>query len=295
MITKLIQLFLALTLLVAPAFPRLQVNQFAGFSSSEMNSYELFNWYTRVRDNGGTVDNASVQVARSLLANMRPRSYWPKLLYIYPFLGTNLAAARVPLKYQGLGGTAIAANNNFVNGDFTFSTGLQGNGSTKYLAPGFSPGQLGTSGNGGYGWWENNYSAAGSGTEVIGSYSNPNTERYSLDLRAALQIIFWGNPSNNANNVSAAGGNGDFYGQRSGATSREIFKNGTSVGTNTTSDSASGVSDRVVYIFACNATPVTVWAGRCACAYFTDGTLTTQEVADLHNDLQNYLITPTGR
>jgi hypothetical protein len=62
------------------------------------------------------------------------------------FCGTGLAAALTPL-YRSSSplvafGGATDTNNNFVSGDFSESSGLKGDGSTKHLTTGFNPSNL---------------------------------------------------------------------------------------------------------------------------------------------------------
>ena len=129
----------------------------------------------------------------------------------------------------------------------------------------------------------------------MGSYGSASGTRFVLDLRSNLRSFRWGGPANAPGDTTAAG-NGHYYGQRSSATLRELFFNASSLGTNTTSDSASESGLNKIQLLACNENgPQLHWNGRCAVAYLTDGTLTSGEVATLHSVLSTYLITPTGR
>lgn len=281
---------LILTLAVsAPA--QLCVNGLVGFGASNIDP-EVNLWRQRVVAAGGTFTSSSIGIATTLMRELRSRSYNKKIIYLLPLLGGNLAAARVPLRDTL--GVGIAANSGYVDADFSESTGLANpTAAAKYLDSGIKPSQLGSSNNGGIGWWENNW-GNGTNTLPMGCYSADSVDRFVLDLRSTTTFFMWGDPSNNAQNaVSTA--NADYYGQRSAANSRALYKNGTSVATNTASDSAPGSSDQTIWIGKANDGVARYWQGRCACAYLTDGTLTTAEVSDLHSLLQTYLITPTGR
>lgn len=272
----------------------LLVNQLTGFGASELNYY-MNSWRFRANAASGTIDNTSSIIARNLLSQLQRKSYFTKIKYIYPFLGRNLAAARTPLIYAGLGGTTVAANINFVEADYSLSTGIQGNGSTKLLNTGVLPSQLGTSNNGGFGWIETNINFTGSTTETMGCDNSDGSQRFVIDLRSTEEFGGWGLGANFAR-ISIPATNGRYYFQRSSATLRELFKNGSSVVTNLTSDAASGANNRIIYLFGNNRLPsAQCWKGRGACAYFTDGTLSSADVADLDQTLVDYLMIPTGR
>ncbi len=258
---------------------------------------EVQQWRTAIVNQSGYLDRDSLRLANNLMAQLQGQSYRSKIVFLLPLLGRNtLNATRsfcVPL--IDTIGTHITSAVSLVDADFSESTGLQGDGSGKRIDLSIKPSQLGSGSNGGLGFWENNIDFTGSGTEVIGCYGDAGSSRFVLDLRSTRKFFSWGSPGNLAGPLTAST-NGHYYGQRSSATSRELFFNGSSIGTDTTSDAAAGVSDSIIQIMGCNENgPQTFWKGRCAVAYLTDGTLTSGEVADFHTLLQTYLITPTGR
>lgn len=253
---------------------------------------EYTTWRNAVIANGGTFGANSEAWALALIVALEAKSYSAQVVYLLPLLGSNLQAAVVPLRDSI--GAGNATNHNFVGGDFNEAQGLQGNGSTKYLDSNVKPSQLGSSANGGLGFWENNI-VTGANSEPMGCYNTAGSNRFVLDLRASLRSFRWGSPGNSAGDGSAST-NGNFYGQRSSAVLRELFFAGASLGTNTTSDATTGSSDQNIFIVGSNesGTP-TPWPGRCACAYMTDGTLSPADAADLDTLLSTYLIGPTGR
>lgn len=295
-IKRLLFVLLVVSLTSTPASSRLQVNQLNGFGGSVGYSLELTYWVNRVRANGGTLDNNSINIARNLIGQMKGRSYWPKLKYLYPFLGADYIAAMCPLKHQFAAGTDILSNSNFVAGDWSISTGFQGNGTNKRFITNFSPASLGTSNSGGFGWWENSVNYSGGVFNVVMGILASGGTGYYLFIDPSSVGFGWGAAGTDNAASAVAGSNGDYYGQRVNASLREHYRNGTLDATNTNTNSASTAGELPIQLFGFNVTAgVQYWAGRCACTYFTDGTLTAQEVTDLHNDLQNYLITPTGR
>lgn len=249
-------------------------------------------WATTVRANGGGFENNSMAIASGLIRVLQARSYYLKIRYLLPMLGRGIGAARAPL--IDVLGVGSPTNSSFVDGDFSQSTGLQGNGSSKYLTTSIKPSQLGATNNGALGWWENNINLSGN-VEPIGCYDTGGGERYVLDLRSGFKAFSWGSFANNAS-LSTASTNGHYYGQRASSTSRTIYFNGVSVGTNTNSDTSSGAADRSIIIVGCDeAGTITPWPGRCAMAYLTDGTMNADEIADFDSVIRTCLLGPTGK
>lgn len=249
-------------------------------------------WANAVQANGGGFEANSLSIATNLLKVLQTRAYYPKIKYLLPMLGRGIGAARAPL--IDVLGVGSATSVSFVDADFGQATGLQGNGSSKYLNSLVKPSQLGSSNNGGLGYWENNISLAGN-VEPIGCYNSAATNRYTIDLRnIPIRSFRWGTPGNAPTDLVTPT-NGHYYGQRASATSRALYFNGASIATNTTSDATSGASDTNIAIVGALVPAATPWPGRCAMAYLTDGTLDGAEAADFDSLLRAYLFAPTGR
>src|SRR5690606_9772595 len=88
-------------------------------------------WANRVIAAGGTFEADSVNIALALHGNLQNKSFYTKIIYLMPFLGGNLAAARVPLIDRL--NVGIATNVNFSDGDFSQSSGLTSNGANERL------------------------------------------------------------------------------------------------------------------------------------------------------------------
>ncbi len=248
------------------------------------------NWAKTVTTNGGGFENNSLIIASHLIRVLQVKSYYPKIKYLLPMLGVGIGAARAPL--IDVLGVGSSTSNNFIDGDFSQNTGLQGNGSNKWLDTTIKPAQLGSSNNGAYGWWENNINLSGN-VEPVGCYSSGGAERYVLDLRSSFKVFSWGNFGNNGGQGTAAT-NGHYYGQRASATSRTLYFNGTSVGTNANNDTSSGANDTNIRFVGSNGGDP-AWPGRCAVAYLTDGTLTSDEIVNLDEVLRSVLMIPSGK
>lgn len=245
---------------------------------------------------GGLINASSQAIANGLSRGIANSSFNAKMIWLLPLLGQNLIAGRFPLR-DTLNVGAVA-NTAFTDEDFIQGLGLQGNGTTKILDTGIQNIDLNNQGagdaRGGLGYWENNIDFGGTSKEPMGVYNAGLTTRYVLDLRSTFQAFRWGVPPSAAQQSTTAV-NGHYYGQRSSATSREIFLNGLSIATNSSADlTDAGVSN--IKLMGCNqGGSLVYWKGRCAVSYMTDGMLSSAQVVELHSILQTYLITPTGR
>jgi hypothetical protein len=245
---------------------------------------------------GGKMTKESPIWATNFLVAITGSSYYSKIVYLLPMLGGNLQAGITPLiDTLNIG---VPTNTNFVDADFNEQTGLKGNGTNKILDSKIRGDQLGVSNNAGIGYWENEIDFGGSAVEPMGMYkegASPDN-RFVLDIRATVRAFRWGAASTYAYD-NIAPGNSNFYGQRSGSTSRTIYVDGVSKATNTTDDSANGAADNTIRMLGCKEGPygTVYWKGRFAVAYMTDGTLTSTEILDLHNAINTHLISAPGK
>lgn len=262
----------------------------ATFGVGTLSAYDV--WLARIAQAGGAVTERSKVLAYRFIESGQNYSFYGKIIYLLPLLGANIEAATVPL--IDVLNRGPATNSGFTSSDFSETSGLSNpTEAAKYFDTGVKPSELGSSNNGGLGWFEKAI-GLGSGVEPLGCYSTGG-QRFVIDLRSTLQNFRWGTASNGAGNTSS-GASAHYYGQRSASNSRAIYRDAAQVGsTNTMSDTASGASDATIFVMGVNASPKTYWKGRCACAYMTAGNLTTQEITDLHTFLNDFLITPTGR
>lgn len=265
---------------------------------------EVTTWSDAVGAISGTnsrPNTRSTWLAQNLIMALKDTAYNSKIVYLLPMFGQSFAAAQTPLR-DALGkGSATNVANAFLAGDFSEATGLQGNGTSKALDSLIKPSELGTSNNGGIGYWENNIAFDGTTVYLFaGCHDVAGTNYYSVGgWSAALKAnMNWGLPANGVSDVSTTATNGHFYCERSGATAREIYKNGVSLGTNTTSDAAANANAETMAIVGLKAGSTHAFYffhGRCAVAYFTDGTMGATNAAAFDTLLRTYLFTPTGR
>lgn len=276
------------------------------FKRSNPPHSDALNWQSEVASAGGTLEVDSFTIANNLVTAMSERSYFDKLLYLAPFLGADINAARVPLIKRVAFGAYAMTNNGFVDGDFDQSTGVTGDG-TSYFSANFPCGNLwdhaAKGGDGrafGFGWYLNGF-VSGGNYEVMGAAGiGGNDTRFILNFQAGSEGLMAGFPLNGNSYVSRlnAPTDGNYYGQRKETNERKLFKDGVLIATSTTAGATLNSPDPNIELFAtfyANGSTRSVVNDGCFCAYMTDGDLTDAEVDELNDDLDTYLIIPTGR
>jgi len=235
----------------------------------------------------------------NLIVNIR-QQFGTKIVYLSPFLGDSnegflhcVLPLRDSLAKGGPTTTAGAAS-------WTEATGLQSDGTVSIFDTKIKASELGTSNAGGMGYWELNIAFDGSGDAGLpaGAFNSATTEFYGINAAAsgAKAGCHWGLFANEALDSSAAATNGHFYAERSSSTSRKIYKDGSLLATNTTSDTSSGAADKTMAYLGYNSTSgFGKWHGRCGVFYLTDGTLGDSGAAAFDTFLRAYLFTPIGR
>lgn len=106
---------------------------------------EAIDWANRVRRNGGEVSAQTLAAVNQFCADIDAARIRDKIFRLNLFVGSNLSACLVPLflgpSLAGIRyGNATDINVNFVAADYSEagpSSGLSGNGSTKYLNTGY--------------------------------------------------------------------------------------------------------------------------------------------------------------
>lgn len=260
----------------------------------------------RIVSLGSTISNLSLKRADLLLRAIKAKAYGNKIMYLLPLLGNGILAATVPLR-DALN-VGPANNINFVDADFNEQDGLQGDGSTKAFdtlikSSQIARGWAGGSASGGLGYFENNYKPNDTNSDVIGSVGwtvSSFTSIFVIQLFTTRPKFCWGSGSNVTPDVTPRG-NGHYYGQRPIRTLRKLYFNGVSIASNTTADDGSAaLNDPPMAVLGVTTglgqPPSLVCSGgRCALAYFTDGSLADADVTDFDTLIRSFLIQPLGR
>lgn len=259
---------------------------------------ETIAWAAGIVAAGGTVTTQEKDWADALILAIQGASYGSKIIWLNPFLGSNIIAARMPLRdTRGVGIMGSVGSSPFVDADCGNAVGIQ-NPTEKnaFLSTLIGSDNLksGDSSSGGMGFYERNW-GNGTGTEPMGCYNAAATGRYVIDLRPTLQRFRWDSPTGSQAGPATTAGSKHYYGQCIGSTNTtQIYADGASLGSDGTSTSAG--TNEPIYVMGCrypSSSPP--YKGRCAVAYLTDGTFSSGDVAAFHTLLGTYLITPTGR
>lgn len=257
---------------------------------------ETSTWITRiVAINAPSQPNTrSVWIATNLARQLLAASYSAKVVWLMPFLGSDLTSARVPIRDSLAKGAAT-----FTGLSYSEGSGLTSNGINQWFDSLIKPSELGASNSGGMGVWvisapDNTGTAGGT---FAGYTTTANASYFSiLGLPTINGLFTWGAPANGTSYSATAATTGNFYGERSSSTSRQLFKNGSSIGTNTTSDTASQAADYTIHFLGLNTIGSgTSYKGIIGYAALTDGTLGPTDASAFHTLISNYLIAPSGR
>lgn len=96
---------------------------------------ETSSWISRAEIAGGVVSINTRFAIQQFVASLKSASLWTKLQEIGVFAGSNLSSALVKLKYVT---APNLVNSNFVAADYTETTGLAGDGTSKRLDTGYN-------------------------------------------------------------------------------------------------------------------------------------------------------------
>jgi hypothetical protein len=211
---------------------------------------------------------------------------WGKFQRINPLLG-GLAGAVVPLTYSI--GNSLDTLTNFVSGDYGDTTGLTGNGSNKYLN---TTAALADPSTGAFGWYLRNSMDTSATRIPMGCRTSTQTYR-ALQATTPNYTCTWGTNAG-ASTVAGAMPTGCWHLDRSSASRLDLYLNGTSVASRTTS-TTTGVIPWTIYAYAQNDTgTATGYADASLGIYWISATLTATQAAALSTIVTNYM-TALGR
>lgn len=216
-------------------------------------------WVGRVVAAGGTVSSGTQSAALTFLQAIYAANLRGVFLRLNLFAGDSLTAALIPLfRASSYGapvvGNALDTNINFVSGDYSESTGLKGNGSSKYLSTGVTTESLpiaisvhlaasGTS-----------ISTSGAAT-LVGSFDGTAASLCSMEssitVSGSSRTAFRSGTFTDGQFpvVTPSGTESHVVGTRTSATAAALYRGGSSVATSTTRTVAS-VSARSLHVFA---------------------------------------------
>lgn len=263
---------------------------------------DALDWRNRVIANGGSVSAATLKAVdtfcRSIVTNnLRDRFYRLNL-----FAGDNLSAALVPL-FRGPSLTGTQTGNTtdtnvgpFVSGDYSLTSGLQGNGSTKWLDTGLSADGLDTLATGHVAAGFTDAAPSTTGVGIIGATITSGQRYGLLTLGGTIPETrgFWGGTASTDRATLAHVANNHVLASRVSATDLTLYREGTTTNTFSTSITP-GASSAPLGVFAilgaagARNTSFNVYAGRIM-SYSIGRSMTASQVAAYHTALEAFRV-----
>ena len=221
---------------------------------------EAVDWASRVTTNGGTVTTNTLAAVSKFCADIQAAGIRDRFYRLNLFCGNELEAALVPL-YRAerlaasVRGNTTDTNNNFVAADFNntgSSSGLKGNGTTKFLNTGLNANSL-TASDSHMGFGLRATQTGASAYKTLGGAFDTSTRSFEMSVRRDF-------PQNNCFFTrfnSATDSAGEFV-QSSSLNVGDVlmaypsfYRNGTQAGAQATTSQNYG-SAHSIYIFALN-------------------------------------------
>lgn len=243
-------------------------------------------FFARVVTNGGTIGTTAKNAVNDFVLAAKANGYWSKLTRINLIVGDQLAAALTPLKVGG--GSDPETNNNFVSGDYTQSTGLTGNGSTKWLNTGLA---MASYTNAHMAVYAGGLETSGD-TASMGEYAGSGASGMILNnyVSAWGARAFRGGNINQTSSAQISSGlitGGFLVGNMESGPASYIYQNGSASNfQNSDVQSTSGVA---VGIFAVNIAGSASGYSSMACRGYSIGsTLTSTDIGNMNTDLEAF-------
>ncbi len=240
-------------------------------------------FFDAVVANGGTISTATKGYVNTFVLAAKANSYWSKLSRINLFCGDQLAAVAVPLKAGGA--SALDTLTNFVSGDYSESTGLTGNGSSKYLDTGWTPITQATQNDTHIAIY--NRSSSSGGTNVSGAEGS---SLFLVYVPYSDGSVYSDQYNDSTGRVSGAIGTpyGFLVTSRTASNSHVIYRNGSSVSTSTNSGGTVTAISNSVYIFANHSSGPQSYGSNTFGSYSIGSGLTSGDVSNYNTDLEAF-------
>jgi hypothetical protein len=241
-------------------------------------------FFDRVTTAGGSLSITEKNAVNTLVVQMKTDGIWTKMKAIYPMVGASAAACAQNLKNSSFTGT-------FTSGWTFASTGVTPNGTSAYMDTGLLPSTSLTNNSTTLSYYSRSTSAANTGVEIgaaVGASSLPLIQ-IACNYTGLGTLHDQYSYVNGRLSVSTANSFGFFCGSRTSSTSLKGYKNGSLVGTLTTSSTQNvTLINRAITIAAINAfnPGISSFSNReCAFASIGDG-LTDTEVSNFYTAVQ---------
>jgi len=245
-------------------------------------------FFARVTAAGGTLSATEQTAVNTLVVQMKADGIWTPMKAVYPMVGASAAACAQNLKSSSFTGT-------FTSGWTFASTGVTPNGTSAFFNTGLQPSTQLTGSSTHVSYYSRTNTTTNAGIEV-GTWNSGYSEGIELAINrsnAGTKTYLTINSSGGVNN--ALGGNqtstGLFIGCRTSSSLATLYKNGTSLGTNTNSLTPV-LSSFNIYLASSNefGTAGTFSTKQCAFASIGDG-LTDTQASNFYTAVQAFQTT----
>lgn len=241
-------------------------------------------FFTRVETAGGTLSTTEKTATNQLVLDMKAAGIWSAMRAVYPMVGASAAACAQNLKSSSFTGT-------FTSGWTFASTGVTPNGTSAYMNTGFNPTTNLTYNSGYFSFYSRTNNTTGiDDFSATSGGDNPNM-RLIINLGGTLYCDF----NSIATRASASNANslGFYQSSRTSSTSIKVFKNNTTLATNTNTNTSIGQPNFPLYIGASNfsGSIANNFSNReCAFASIGDG-LTDTQASNFYTAVQAFQTT----
>jgi lysophospholipase L1-like esterase len=211
-------------------------------------------WKRNINAAGSTVSATTLAAVSTFVKGCKADNIWSKMLDVGVFAGADLTAALVKLK--SLSGTSYTNSGPFVSGDYSETTGLKGNGSSKYLRTGVVPSTMLTLNSTHLAIYDRFVMTTAVGAGGIGAIGARNPSADVLRLYHPYSDRVYYSDAYNASTarvssaVAAFGPIGFVLASRNGAASNKVYVNAGQIATGTTA--AGSLPTVEIYIGAYN-------------------------------------------
>ncbi len=268
----------------AKDFSFIKVNSTSENGSTILYDPEVFNYVAAIISNGGSISTADLTSVHKFVINLKNAQVWDRLVDVGLFCGNNLSSALVKIK-TAPGTNSVMTNINFVEADYGRTTGLKGNGTTKYLKIGVNPSRAMTFGDSSFGVY-NASSVAADGGSFGARTSAASTFQMFHPFSDSVIYADQYNTTNSAGRVAVATTNSSLFGlivcSRTSTSLMSVYRRGNKLGT-TTGTSIGTLPNAEMFVFASNdaGTPV-FYSSYFQSMYFVGSGLTAAQIMVLN-------------
>jgi hypothetical protein len=249
---------------------------------------EVLSWINNVGINGGSVSQSTKDAVNTFMVSIKAAGLRSKIARLNLYAGTGLGACKSPLIYDA-GDNATDTFQNFVSGDYSESTGLTGDGSTKYVNSRVTSANM-------YALDSTNHSTSyGAYVRTASDHDSLTMGVYNLSVYDYLAVsrvghsYFCMSDFTKFIDVTESNGTGFYLGEYNSTTDGKLYRNGSQIGTSTNLGSR-GNSAHYIYVHAMNNfnSSALYFTTRTLAGYMMGTGFNATEQSDLRNAWQTF-------